>query len=29
VIPEVRCPRGLPPNVGDAQHDVISFEDGP
>jgi uncharacterized protein (TIGR03032 family) len=29
VIPEVRCPRGLPPNVGDAQHEVISFEDGP
>ncbi len=29
VIPEVRYPRGLPPNVGDAQHDVISFEDGP
>ena len=27
-IPEIRCPRGLPPNVGDVQ-DVISFEDSP
>jgi len=27
-IPEVRCPRGLPPNIGDAQHDLISFEGG-
>lgn len=27
-IPEIRCPRGLPPNVGDIQ-DVISFEDSP